>query len=155
MSDALLIICPACGTKNRLAPNKSHLTPKCGQCGTRLSVSESAAEAPGHPLPATDATFRQVVLDAHLPVLVDFWAPWCMPCRQLAPALELMAQEFAGRLTVVKVNTDENRQLGQTYRIQSIPTLMLFENGQMTKQFVGGLPVGQLRNWINLALGWL
>ncbi|MGQ9568115.1 MAG: thioredoxin [Anaerolineae bacterium] len=87
-----------------------------------------------------DATFDEVVLGAELPVLVDFWAPWCMPCRMLAPTVEEIAREYRGRLIVAKMNTDENPATPGKFGIMGIPTLILFKNGQEVDRVVGVRP---------------
>lgn len=102
--------------------------------------AQSAASAPAVPQVVTDATFDAEVLRSSVPVLVDFWAPWCGPCRAIAPAVEKAAQTFAGRARVVKVNVDENPLLSQRFQVMSIPTLMVFRNGQAIKRQVGANP---------------
>ena len=92
----------------------------------------------------TDATFEAEVLKAETPVLVDFWAPWCGPCRAIAPVVEEIANEFSGKLKVLKLNTDENPKTAQSYRISGIPSLMVFKNGQPVEQVVGAVPKSTL-----------
>jgi thioredoxin 2 len=125
--------CPNCATQNRLGRPPAGTVPRCGHCKS--------------PLPwlveGSDGTFAQE-LEAATPVLVDFWAPWCGPCRMVGPVLEEMAGEYAGRLKVVKVNVDENPQVASRFRIQSIPALMLFRDGQMVDTVVGALPKAAL-----------
>ena len=96
----------------------------------------------------TDASFKTEVLDSDVPVLVDFWAAWCGPCRMLAPALVQIAQDYAGHIKVAKLNVDENTQTTMKYGIRSIPTLMLFRNGEIIATKVGTLSKGQLTSFI-------
>jgi len=90
-----------------------------------------------HVLELTDESFQQEVLDADVPVLVDFWAEWCMPCKMLAPMIEELAAEFDGRVKVGKLDTDASRDTAMTYGISAIPTLILFKNGEVVNKFVG------------------
>ena len=96
----------------------------------------------------TDASFEQDVLKSSTPVVVDFWAEWCGPCRMIGPALEEISNEMTGRVKIAKVNIDENPQIAADYGIRSIPTLFLFKNGQKVDQTVGAKPKGDLSRWI-------
>ena len=94
----------------------------------------------------TDATFKQEVLESDVPVLVDFWAPWCGPCRMVAPVVEEISDQYDGKVKVVKVNTDENPSVSSQYGIRSIPTLMIFKGGQRVDMVVGAVPKTTLAN---------
>ena len=102
------------------------------------------------PMEVTDANFESEVLQADMPVLVDFWAEWCAPCRMVAPVLEELADEFAGRLKVAKLNVDANRETSAKYEIMSIPTVILFKGGNVVKQVVGALPKESLMKELEL-----
>ena len=96
--------------------------------------------------PVTDASFKDDVLESDVPVLVDFWAPWCGPCRMVAPVVDEIAEQYEGQIKVVKLNTDENPQVASQYGIRSIPTLMIFKGGQRVDMVVGAVPKTTLAN---------
>tara|TARA_R110002110_G_scaffold351465_1_gene561480 strand:- start:186 stop:506 length:321 start_codon:yes stop_codon:yes gene_type:complete len=100
----------------------------------------------------TDSSFSDSVLNSDKPVLVDFWAEWCGPCKAIAPALEEMAQTMGERVTVAKINIDENPQTPQQYGVRGIPTLILFKDGQVAATKMGAMPKAQLQQWIDEAL---
>lgn len=106
----------------------------------------------GQPIHVTDNDFDEKVLKSSKPVLVDFWAPWCGPCRMVAPVLERIAEEQKDALIIAKLNTDENPMIAQRYGIMSIPTLILFHDGKPVEGTVGAVPYGPLNEWIS---GWL
>ena len=101
---------------------------------------------------ATDASFEQEVLKSDTPVLVDFWAEWCGPCRFIAPALEEIATEMDGKVKIAKLNVDENPQIMMRYGVRSIPTLIMFKNGEPTAMQVGAMPKNRLSDWIKQAI---
>jgi len=104
------------------------------------------------PIVLTDATFDQLIRTSNVPVLVDFWAVWCGPCRMVAPIVDEISKEYEGKLKVLKLNTDENPDVAGKYRIMGIPTLMFFKNGQTVDQVVGAVPKAQLKTKVDALL---
>ena len=132
-----VVTCPTCGAKNRVDEGRAHSSrPVCGRCGTKL---EAPSGGGGKPVAVTDATFADVVGDSR-PVLVDCWAPWCGPCRMIAPTLDQLAAESGGRYLVAKLNVDENPRTARHFMIESIPTLLLFKGGNLVERIVGLQP---------------
>lgn len=108
--------------------------------------------APSQPVTVSDATFQREVLSSALPVLVDLWAPWCGPCHMIAPVVESIARDYAGRLKVAKLNVDENPRTASTYHVQGIPTLLIFRGGRIVDRIVGAAPEVLLRGKVDAAL---
>jgi len=135
MSETRLMRCSQCGATNRVpvAKLEAGLAPICGRCKAPL------AEGAG-PIAVTDATFAAEVEGSPVPVLVDIWAPWCGPCRQIAPVVEELAMEFSGRLRVAKLNADENPVTSDRFRIRSIPALLMFKGGREVDRMIGAQP---------------
>jgi thioredoxin 2 len=127
-----ILSCTACGKSNKIRPSAKG-APHCGSCGTVLPWLVNA----------TDDTF-DVEADAAPAVVVDLWAPWCGPCRVVAPILEELSREYAGRLKVVKVNVDDNPVVAQRFQAFSIPTMVVIKNGRVVDRIVGAMPKGQL-----------
>ena len=139
MADPQLIRCPTCGATNRVPQDKiaQGLHPVCGRCKTPLSVSNK-------PVTVTDATFTAEVERSPLPVLLDMWAPWCGPCRMIAPVLEEIAVEMAGRVRVAKLNVDENPRTASRFSVRGIPTLLVLKAGQEVDRIVGVQPKAEI-----------
>jgi thioredoxin 2 len=138
---ALHIVCPLCQAANRLPESRMHDRPNCGACHQPLFS--------GQPISLTDENFQRHIDATDIPVLVDFWAPWCGPCKAMAPVLELAAHEMEPHMRIAKVNSDENPKTSVRYRICSIPTLILFKNGNEVKRTSGAMDLRELRHWIN------
>ena len=127
-----IVRCPSCGKLNRLAASPTNKSPTCGNCKKPLF--------PPEPVKGTDANWAQDVDKSPIPVLVDFWAPWCGPCRAVAPVMDKIAAERAGRLKVLKLNVDENPQTAAKFQVQAIPTMILFKDGKVLDQIRGAVP---------------
>lgn len=135
-----------------LRPWVEYLLERGPQLVAQKPPQEKAPGGDGHPLTVTDADFERVVLGASVPVLVDFWAGWCMPCRMVAPAVEALAGEFAGRALVAKLDVDANPLTAQRYGVQSIPTLIYFRNGQAVERVFGAQSAQVLRQKLEALL---
>jgi thioredoxin 2 len=129
--NAQILRCPNCGANNRVIKSQiSEKMPICGRCKAPL-----AAET--HPITVTDANYAAEIENSPLPVLLDLWAPWCGPCRMLAPIIDRIAGETAGRILVGKLNVDENPNTASRFRVQGIPTLLILKNGREIDRIVG------------------
>ena len=130
----VLTLCPSCGTTNRLTYGTVDRTTRCGKCREALPHPASPVEVHGADV------FARLVGDAAVPVIVDFWAPWCGPCRAMAPELERAARQLAGEALVVKVNTEDEPELAARFRIRSIPTIAVFQQGREVTRVAGARP---------------
>jgi thioredoxin 2 len=147
-TETQLVPCPECGATNRVPLEKvqDDLQPVCGRCKTPLAVS-------AHPLTVTDSNFAAEVERSPLPVLLDMWAPWCGPCRMIAPVIEQLAGELAGRVRVAKLNTDENPMTAARFSVRSIPTLLVLKEGREIDRLVGALPKQEILRRLESVIG--
>jgi thioredoxin 2 len=136
-----VIKCPVCGKKNRVPAAASGI-PQCGNCQSPLPWIAAAG----------DDGYRDVVEESSLPVLVDLWAPWCGPCHLVSPALEQLANDFAGKVKLVKINVDESPSISQRFGVQGIPTLLVTRKGEVIARQTGAAPESTLRTWLEDAL---
>jgi thioredoxin 2 len=130
------VVCAHCGAKNRIAASRLRDQPVCGRCGQAL--------LDGRPLELSDANFEVVAQGTDLPLVVDFWAPWCGPCRAMAPQFEQAAAQLRGQALLVKVNSDDNPAAAARFGIRSIPTLVRIERGREVARQSGALPAAQI-----------
>ncbi len=144
-SNSVIWRCDACGQKNRIRLERWSEQPTCGKCDAALQTG-----VPQDVRGLKD--FQQRISESGLPVLVDFWADWCGPCHMIAPALKDIAKDLDGELIVLKVNTEDNRALSAQFQVQSIPTLMLFKQGELMDRLAGALPKPQLEKWVRRLL---
>jgi len=141
MSTPLHVVCGACGAANRLPAARLAEEPNCGKCHRPL--------LDGRPVELTDASFDKFVQRNDLPVVVDFWADWCGPCKMMAPIFAQAAGEQRTRIRFAKLDTDANPVIAQRYAIRSIPSLLLFKGGNEADRAVGALDAGRLRQWLS------
>lgn len=147
MSEGIIRACPACGKKNRVLYSRLGSEARCGSCGTALP-------SPSEPLEVDQGSALSGLLrESGLPVLIDFWAPWCGPCRAVAPEMQKVAARNAGKLLVVKVNTDVDPRVGAEHRIQSIPTMAVFQGGREVGRTMGARPAAQIEGFVHQTLG--
>ena len=139
MAEIIHLVCPKCHTVNRVQAGRLAQDPKCGKCHATLLRAESVK--------LKGEGFARHLQKSELPLLVDFWAPWCGPCKNMAPAFEEAARMLHPRLRLAKVNTEEERELAARYGIQSIPTMVLFKGGREKARISGAMPAQSIVSW--------
>ena len=139
MAETINLVCPKCHAVNRVPADRLGQDPKCGKCRTPISRAES--------MKLKVDGFDKHLQKSQLPLLVDFWAPWCGPCKNMAPAFEEAARMLHPRLRLAKVNTEEERELAAKYGIQSIPTMVLFQGGREKARVSGAMPAQSIAAW--------
>jgi thioredoxin 2 len=140
----MIRICPRCGTRNRIPAKHLADTGRCGACKSPLPPVDE-------PIEATPELFDDVIKNTPVPILVDFWAPWCGPCHMAAPEVKALAKEMAGKAVVLKVDTEKYQELGGRFQVQAIPTFLVFRNGQVGVRRSGVAPRQEMRRWLSLA----
>jgi thioredoxin 2 len=150
----VIVKCGACGQRNRLAFSRLQAPrPGSGQAETRCGKCQAPLNPPAEPIETPDAaTFDAAIADSRIPVVVDFWAPWCGPCRMVAPELAQVAARNAGKFLILKVNTDAVAELGERFTIRSIPTMAVFGGGREVGRTSGARPAAEIEAFIESSL---
>lgn len=143
-AENLNVVCPHCHSTNRVPPRRLGESPICGACKGQLFE--------GHPVALSEADFDRQVQNSDIPVVVDFWAPWCGPCRILKPILEKLVAEYGGAFRLAKLNTDENPEIAGRFDIRGIPNVKAFRDGRVVREFAGALPESQVRQFLDLVV---
>jgi len=142
---ALNIVCPHCFAKNRVPDNRLGDAPKCGKCHTAIFDAK--------PVSVNAEQFETMLRGNDIPIIVDFWAEWCGPCKMFAPVYEQAAAQLEPHVRLLKLDTEANQRIAANYRIQSIPTLAVFRDGKESRRQSGALPLGQFLEWARASVG--
>lgn len=145
MTNPIHVTCPTCATTNRVPAEKLSAGGTCGKCGRPLFNQR--------PVELTRSNFDRMIKNNDIPVLVDFWAPWCGPCKMMAPAFEQAAQQLEPNVRLGKLNTENEQAIAARYNIRSIPTLAIFKNGKVVAQQAGAMNLNQLLAWSRSQIG--
>ena len=137
----MIVVCPSCFKKNNLPDDIAVYEAQCGQCDHDLWSNQ--------PITLNDDNFMLYVPNTELPVLVDFWAEWCGPCKQIGPALEELSEEYGEKIKIAKINVDENPNSPSKLGVRGIPALFIYKNGEMISSKIGAAPKTDLKNWID------
>ena len=140
MTDFNQIVCPSCTAVNRIPKSKPAKAAKCGKCKSKLFT--------GQPVDLTDANFAKFINKTSIPVVVDFWAPWCGPCKMMGPEFAKAAADMEPKVRFVKLNTQDHQHTAAKYKIQGIPAMILFKNGQPVDHIAGVRRAGEIKSWI-------
>ncbi|MCG6938453.1 MAG: thioredoxin TrxC [Gammaproteobacteria bacterium] len=140
MSDTKHIVCPSCGAINRIPALKMTAKPSCGKCHKALFNQ--------HPVTLTSATFQKHINRSDVPLVVDFWAPWCGPCKMMAPAFEQASAKLEPYVRLAKLNTEDEQSIAAQFNIRSIPTMVMFKNGREVARQAGAMNAGQIESWV-------
>ena len=141
MNSSLHIVCPHCNTVNRLATAKLGDGAKCGKCKKPLFTA--------HPIELTSTNFQQHIQRSDIPIVVDFWAPWCAPCRMMAPAFEQASTQLEPNIRLAKLNTEQEQHIAAQFGIRSIPTIAIFKGGRELARQPGAMDLSSIIRWVN------